>query len=87
MAGFLSTSDLVVLIIGLIIGFVIALIIYKYLFDIDWTKTFIMLIIAGVICLGIMAILLILAALGYFALDICFQVFSNTLKFLYFSNL
>ncbi|EOD42818.1 putative membrane protein [Candidatus Nanobsidianus stetteri] len=63
---FLSTFNFAVLIIGLIISFVITLAIYKYLFDIDWIKTFIMLIIAGVIYFGIMVILgLILTALGF----------------------
>jgi hypothetical protein len=39
-----------------------------------WTKAFIILIIAGVICLGIMAVLLlILAVLGYLALGIVFS--------------
>ena len=73
-ASFLSTFDLVISIIGLIIGFVISLVIYKYLFNIGWTKAFIMLIIAGVICLGIVAVLLlILAVLGYLALGIVFS--------------
>ena len=72
-AGSLFTSNLVISIIALIIGFIIALIIYKYLFNIDWTKTFIMLIIAGVIDLGILLILLlILVAVGYLALNSIF---------------
>jgi len=77
MAGFLFTSNLVVLIIGLIISFVIALIIYKYLFNISWAKTFVMLIIANVIYFVIMIILvLILAALGYLALGGLFSSLS-----------
>ena len=69
-----TAHNLVVLIIGLIIGFVIALIIYKYLFDIDWTKTFIMLIIASVMCFGIILILsLILAAVVYLSLGSAFS--------------
>jgi len=63
---FLSTFNFVVLIIGLIIGFVITLAIYKYLFGINWVKTFVMLIIANVIAFGIMAIFgLIFASILY----------------------
>jgi len=36
--SFSFTSNLVISVIALIIGFVIALIIYKYLFNISWTK-------------------------------------------------
>ena len=73
-AGFALTHNLAVLIIGIIIIFVITLIIYKYLFDIDWTKTFVMLIIAGVILLGIIVILaLILAAIGFLVLSSAFS--------------
>jgi len=76
-AGFALTYNIAVLIIGIIIIFVIALIIYKYLFDMDWIKTFVMLIIAGVILLGIMAILaLIFAAIGFLALGNAFSSLS-----------
>jgi hypothetical protein len=74
MAGLLK-SNLALIIIGSIIDFVIVLIIYKYLFKIDWTKTFIMLIIAGVIFFGILIILsIILAIVG---LLVVFSIFSN----------
>ena len=53
----LSPHNFVILIVGFIIGFVIILVIYKYLFDMDWVKTFVMLIIANIIAFGIMAIL------------------------------
>ncbi|PVU71240.1 hypothetical protein DDW05_01535 [Candidatus Nanobsidianus stetteri] len=67
---FLSTYNFLVLIIGLIIGFVITLAIYKYLFDIDWIKTFVMLIIANLIAFGIMAIFgLIFASILYIYLS------------------
>jgi len=70
----------------LIIGFVISLAIYKYMFNIGWTKAFVMLIIAGVIYFGIMLILvLILAALGYLALGSAFPGLSAAPQsFLYF---
>ena len=65
----LFASNLALIIIGLITDFVIVLIIYKYMFDIDWTKTFVMLIIAGAIFSIIMAILvIILAVVGILAL-------------------
>lgn len=65
----LFTSNLALIIIGIIIDFVIVPIIYKYMFDIDWTKTFVMLIIAGAIFSIIMAILvIILAVVGILAL-------------------
>jgi len=74
MAGLLK-SNLALIIIGSIIDFVIVLIIYKYLFKIDWTKTFVMLIIAGVIFFGILIILsIILAIVGLLVL---FSIFSN----------
>jgi hypothetical protein len=67
---FLSTYNFLVLIIDFIIGFVITLAIYKYLFDIDWIKTFVMLIIANLIAFGIMAILgLIFASIFYIYLS------------------
>ena len=73
-AGSLFALNFVILIIGLVIGFIISLAIYKYLFNISWTKTFLMLIIAGVIDLGILLILLlILAAVGYLALGSAFS--------------
>ena len=73
-AGSLSTLGFVILIIGLVIGFILDLAIYKYLFNISWTKTFVMLITASVIFFGIMLILvLILAALGYIALGSAFS--------------
>lgn len=76
-AGFALTYNLAVLIIGIIISFVIALIIYKYLFDMDWIKTFVMLIIASVILFGIMAILaLIFATIGLLALGGLFSSLS-----------
>jgi len=65
----LFTSNLALIIIGIIIDFVIVPIIYKYMFDIDWTKTFVMLIIAGAIFSVIIAILvIILAVVGILAL-------------------
>jgi len=68
LAGLLK-SNLALIIIGLIIDFVIVPIIYKYMFDIDWTKTFVMLIIAGAIFSVIIAILvIILAVVGILAL-------------------
>jgi len=73
-AGFLFTSDLVVLIKGLITGFVITLAIYKYLFDIDWVKTFVMLIIAKIIDFVIISVLaLIFSAIGFLALGNTFS--------------
>jgi len=75
--GLLTAHNLVAFIIGLIIGFVIALVIYKYLFDIDWIKTFVMLIIANIIAFGIIVILsLIFAAISYFALGSAFSSLS-----------
>jgi hypothetical protein len=69
----LFKHNLVILIIGLIIGFVIILAIYKYLFSIDWVKTFVMLIIANVIAFGIIAILsLIFTAILYIWLSSVF---------------
>jgi hypothetical protein len=74
MAGLLK-SNLALIIIGSIIDFVIVLIIYKYLFKIDWTKTFVMLIIAGVIFFGVLIILsIILAVVGLLVL---FSAFSS----------
>jgi hypothetical protein len=76
-AGFLFTSDLVVLIKGLITGFVITLAIYKYLFDIDWVKTFVMLIIAKIIDFVIISVLaLIFANIGFLALGNTFSSLS-----------
>jgi hypothetical protein len=66
----LSLHNFVILIVGFIIGFVIILVIYKYLFDMDWVKTFVMLIIANIIAFGIMAILgLIFASILYIYLS------------------
>ncbi|MFP3166831.1 MAG: hypothetical protein RXQ68_00145 [Candidatus Nanopusillus sp.] len=73
--NFVTAHNFVVFITGLIIGFVITLAIYKYLFDIDWIKTFVMLIIANVIAFGIIVILgLMFTAISYFVLG---GLFSN----------